>query len=75
MDCHQWGDLNRYVTTYGAFSEPDARLIARQLLQAVFVLHQFSIVHRDIKPEVQHLRCPAQSLTHVEHRHRIAVPN
>lgn len=75
MDYHQWGDLNRYVTTYGAFAEPDARLIAEQLVQAVFVLHHFSIVHRDIKPEVLHLRDRERSLMYVEHHHRITLPH
>lgn len=46
------GDLMDYVRDAGAFAEGEARAIAEQILQAVFVLHEHSLTHRDIKPQV-----------------------
>lgn len=52
MDNHTWGDLNRHIISFGPYEESGAKDIAEQLVQAVLVLHELGIVHRDIKPEV-----------------------
>lgn len=46
------GNLRSYIDKVGAISESEARGIAEQILQAVFVLHEQNSWHRDIKPEV-----------------------
>lgn len=46
------GDLMGHVREFGAFAEGEARAIAEQILQALFILHEHSLTHRDIKPEV-----------------------
>lgn len=55
MEYHHLGDINSYILSVGALDEEAARVIATQILQAVFVLHEFSFMHRDIKPEVRPL--------------------
>jgi tRNA A-37 threonylcarbamoyl transferase component Bud32/pSer/pThr/pTyr-binding forkhead associated (FHA) protein len=45
------GDLCDDVIENGAYPEPQAKDIARQLLSAVAYLHDRGIVHRDLKPE------------------------
>lgn len=53
MEYHHLGDINSYILSVGALEEKVARSIARQILQAVFVLHEHGFMHRDIKPEVR----------------------
>jgi len=45
------GDLYEKVKKGGAYSEEDARIVARRLLEAVAVLHKQDVVHRDLKLE------------------------
>lgn len=45
------GDLLRHMNTYGAITEPQGRLVARQMCQALRYLHRVRITHRDIKPD------------------------
>ncbi len=45
------GELFERLITKGAYSESDARLLFRRLLQAVMYFHDRNIVHRDLKPE------------------------
>lgn len=52
MEYHPDGDLYGYVKSCGPFPEVIARGIAEQILQGIFVLHDFDVMHRDIKPEV-----------------------
>ncbi|KAK5680844.1 hypothetical protein LTS10_006602 [Elasticomyces elasticus] len=45
------GDLFTSVDRTGKINEPEAAVIARQILKAVKYLHDHNVVHRDIKPE------------------------
>jgi len=45
------GELFERIAERGPFSEPNARLIFKQILSAIQCLHVMGIVHRDIKPE------------------------
>ncbi|CAL8082976.1 unnamed protein product [Calicophoron daubneyi] len=45
------GDLNKRISTFGKFSEPEAKIIFSQLVAAVNHLHERNIFHRDIKAD------------------------
>ena len=45
------GDLRQYLSE--SVSVPTAKLLARQLLEGLDVMHRNGIAHRDIKPEVR----------------------
>uniref|UniRef100_A0A8B9RH93 Calcium/calmodulin dependent protein kinase IG n=1 Tax=Astyanax mexicanus TaxID=7994 RepID=A0A8B9RH93_ASTMX len=45
------GELFDRLLDRGMFSEKDASMVIRQVLEGVHYLHQNSIVHRDLKPE------------------------
>ncbi|EGD76616.1 camk/mapkapk/mapkapk protein kinase [Salpingoeca rosetta] len=47
----QGGELYDHITQNRKFSENDARVIMRQLAQAVAHCHRNDVAHRDIKPE------------------------
>ena len=51
MEYLEGGELFDSITTRGAFPEPQAALITKQLLSAIKHLHSLNIVHRDLKPE------------------------
>eukprot|EP00408_Alexandrium_pacificum_P069193 CAMPEP_0171162572 /NCGR_PEP_ID=MMETSP0790-20130122/4660_1 /TAXON_ID=2925 /ORGANISM="Alexandrium catenella, Strain OF101" /LENGTH=518 /DNA_ID=CAMNT_0011627177 /DNA_START=82 /DNA_END=1635 /DNA_ORIENTATION=- len=53
MECCYGGDVSSYVREQGGLlSEPDAKILIHELLQAVFYLHSVQrVAHRDIKPE------------------------
>jgi serine/threonine protein kinase len=45
------GELFDYVVRMGRLSEPEAKPILREVLQAIVYLHRIGIAHRDLKPE------------------------
>jgi serine/threonine protein kinase len=44
-------DLYECIETFGHFTEPVARHIFKQIIDAVMFLHNLGIAHRDIKDE------------------------
>jgi 3-phosphoinositide dependent protein kinase-1 len=45
------GDLQKYLSTFGALREDQVRFYCAELLLAIEYLHNKGIIHRDIKPE------------------------
>lgn len=45
------GELFDRIIEKGRFSEREAALVMRQILRAVFYLHEMNVAHRDLKPE------------------------
>ena len=52
MELMKGGELLKRIQQKGCFSEPEARRVTQQLVNAVQFLHKKGIVHRDLKPEV-----------------------
>ena len=48
MEYFELGDLEKFITP--ELTEKDAKVIAKQLLEGVQVLHEDRLVHRDLKP-------------------------
>lgn len=51
MEYIEYGDLGEYIKTPAA--KKDAKMITRQILEGLKVLHEEGICHRDLKPQVQ----------------------
>lgn len=51
MELVSGGELFDRILDRGVYTEKDASLVIRQVLEAVNYLHQNSVVHRDLKPE------------------------
>ncbi|KAJ4846699.1 hypothetical protein Tsubulata_031971, partial [Turnera subulata] len=51
MELCAGGELFHWLEKYGKFSEYDARVIFRQLMQVVQYCHDNGTIHRDLKPE------------------------
>ncbi|KAK9021865.1 hypothetical protein V6N11_011830 [Hibiscus sabdariffa] len=51
MELCAGGELFHRLERYGRFSEADARVLFRHLMQVVLYCHEIGIVHRDLKPE------------------------
>ncbi|XP_054715170.1 serine/threonine-protein kinase unc-51-like [Uloborus diversus] len=45
------GDLSEYLNSKGSLSEDTIRLFLRQIAEAMKVLNQMEVVHRDLKPQ------------------------
>ena len=48
MEYFELGDLEKFITP--KLTETDARVIGRQLLEGLRVLHEYRLAHRDLKP-------------------------
>lgn len=48
------GDLGQYIKAYGELAKTYSKVIASQILEGLVVLHERSICHRDLKPQVRH---------------------
>ncbi|VFQ80583.1 unnamed protein product [Cuscuta campestris] len=51
MELCAGGELFHQLEKHGRFSEGEARVVFRHLMQAVMYCHEKGIVHRDLKPE------------------------
>ncbi|KAJ8985298.1 hypothetical protein NQ317_007085 [Molorchus minor] len=51
MDFCENGDLLEYIRLHGSFAEEKAKIIFRQIVSAVYYLHNLDISHRDLKCE------------------------
>lgn len=64
MEYLHGGNLMDYVRKKGVFAQSEAKGVAEQILQALFILHgdpQNPHSHRDLKPEVKPPICPDPS--------------
>ena len=52
MEYVPFGDLSKYITT-GEIKEHDAKQIARDIIEALIIIHEEGFTHRDIKPQVR----------------------
>jgi serine/threonine protein kinase len=50
--------LHKYLISHGPLNKKSAKILARNLLEAVQTLHERNIIHRDIKPENMLLTIP-----------------
>lgn len=51
MECAGGGELFDRIQARGRYSEADAQLVIKQMLQGVKLLHDLDIVHADLKPD------------------------
>jgi len=51
MELCEGGELFDAIIEHGTFSQGDVAIIMRQVLRAVFYMHNNGVVHRDLKPE------------------------
>lgn len=51
MELCAGGELFHLLEKHGRFSEAEAKVLFRHLMQAVLYCHEIGIVHRDLKPE------------------------
>ncbi|XVF50755.1 hypothetical protein PTKIN_Ptkin04bG0128700 [Pterospermum kingtungense] len=51
MELCAGGELFHRLEKYGHFSESEARVLFRHLMQVVLYCHEIGVVHRDLKPE------------------------
>lgn len=51
MELCAGGELFHQLEKHGRFSEAEARILFRHLMQVVLYCHEIGVVHRDLKPE------------------------
>ncbi|PIN16672.1 Ca2+/calmodulin-dependent protein kinase, EF-Hand protein superfamily [Handroanthus impetiginosus] len=51
MELCAGGELFHKLEKHGRFSEPEARVVFRHLMQVVMYCHEKGVIHRDLKPE------------------------
>lgn len=51
MELCSGGELFDRITAKGSYSEKEASIIGRQILNVVHVCHFMGVMHRDLKPE------------------------
>jgi len=51
MELCEGGDLFDFIIDHRSFSRGDVAIVMRQMLRAVFYMHNKGVVHRDLKPE------------------------
>lgn len=52
MEYVAYGDLQQYITSVPSDARTNAKVIGRQILSGLVVLHERQICHRDLKPQV-----------------------
>lgn len=67
MDLLEGGELLDRIRTKARFTEAEASVIMRTLVQAIDFLHSNGIIHRDLKPEVLSLLPPLPPLLIRQH--------
>lgn len=63
MELAEGGEVFDHIVKHGQYSERDASIIARQIVDAVKFLHDQGIAHRDLKP--QNLLCSGSDPTNI----------
>lgn len=61
MEYVERGNLAQYVEAYGSKAKTEVRKITSQILEALVVLHERDVCHRDLKPQVKYLLKPPPS--------------
>ncbi|GFH26621.1 uncharacterized protein HaLaN_24798 [Haematococcus lacustris] len=52
MELCQGGDWFEHLIKHGRYTEAEASVVVRSVLEALSYCHSLGIMHRDIKPEV-----------------------
>jgi len=63
MELARGGEVFDHIVKHGEYSEHDASIIARKIVEAVRFLHSQGIAHRDLKP--QNLLCASDDPTDI----------
>jgi calcium/calmodulin-dependent protein kinase I len=50
MELAEGGEVFDHIVKHGEYSEQDASVVARKIVEAVKFLHDMGIAHRDLKP-------------------------
>lgn len=63
MELAEGGEVFDHIVKHGEYSEQDASIVARKIVEAVKFLHDQGICHRDLKP--QNLLCTGKTPTDI----------